>query len=98
MIIKQDPISMAEVKKIIKDEKPELEKFIRGFVKTSPEDAEKMKKELESLGILKIKDEHIAKVIDLLPVDASDMNKIFTDVGLEEDEIGKVLEVVKKYK
>jgi len=98
MIIKQEPLSMAEVKKIIKDENEELEKFIKGFIKMKPEEAEKVKKEIEDLGILKIKSEHIVKIVDLLPEDASDVNKICTDVGLDEEEIGKILGVVKKYK
>ncbi|MEM4230865.1 MAG: hypothetical protein QXF25_03250 [Candidatus Pacearchaeota archaeon] len=98
MIIKQEPLSMAEVRKIIKDEKTDLEKFIKCFVKIKPEDAEKMRKELEGLGLLKMKPEHIITIINLLPEDASDVNKIFIDVGLNEDEINKILEVVKKYK
>jgi DNA-directed RNA polymerase subunit F len=98
MIIKQEPLSMAEVKKIVKDENEELEKFVKSFVKMKPEDAENMKKELEGLGILKIKPEHIVKIADLLPEDASDVNKICVDVGLDEEEIGKILGVVKKYK
>lgn len=98
MILKQDPLSMAEVKKIVKDDNPELEKFIKGFVSLKPEDSENMKKELEGLAILKMKPEHAAKIIDLMPEDASDTNKIFADVSLDEEEIGKILGVVKKYK
>ena len=98
MIIKQEPLSMAEVRKITKDEKPELEKFIKSFVKIKPEDAESLKKELEALGLLKIKPEDIAKMIDLLPQDASDVNKILVEAGLNGEETTKILEVVKKYK
>ncbi len=98
MIIKQDPLSMAEVKNIVKEDNPELEKFIKGFVSLKPEDGENMRKELEALGILKMKPEHAAKVIDLMPEDASDVNKIFVDISLDEEEIGKILGVVKKYK
>lgn len=98
MIIKQEPLSMAEVKRIVKDENEELEKFVKSFVKMKPEEAENMEKELQALGILKIKQEHIVKIVDLLPEDASDVNKIGMDVGLDEEEIGKILGVIKKYK
>jgi DNA-directed RNA polymerase subunit F len=98
MITKQDPTSMAEVKSISKEDNPELEKFIKGFVKMKPEEAEKFKEELEALGLIKMKPENIVKIIDLLPEDASDINKIFTEAGLDESEINKILEVVKKHR
>ena len=57
-----------------------------------------MRKNLEALKILKLKPEHVVKIIDLLPQDAVDLNKIFTDMSLDKDETEKVLEVVKKHK
>ena len=89
---------MSEVKKIVKEDNPELEKFVKGFIKMKPETAEKMKQELEALKLIKMKPENIIKVIDLLPEDASDVNKIFSEAGLDESEINKILEVVKKHK
>ena len=97
MIINQEPLSFAEVKAMIK-EKQELEKFIKTFSKIKPEDAESLKQDIEKLGILKIKQEHIVKIVDLLPEDASDLNKIFVDVSLNEEETKKILDVIKKYK
>ena len=40
----------------------------------------------------------MVKIVDLLPEDSIDINKIFTDVSLDENETNKILEVVKKYK
>ena len=45
-----------------------------------------MKKELEGLNNHKIKNEHIVKIIDMLPKDASDIHKIFIDISLDENE------------
>ena len=42
--------------------------------------------------------EHIVKVIDFLPDDAESLNKIFTDVSLDEDEAKKILDVVREFK
>ena len=42
--------------------------------------------------------EYIIKVIDFLPEDASDVNKIFTEVSLDENEIKQITEIVKKHK
>ena len=46
---------------------------------------------------MKVKQEHIAKIIDFVPEKAEDLNKIFNDINLEEDEITKILSEVKKY-
>jgi DNA-directed RNA polymerase subunit F len=98
MIIKQEPMSMAEVKGMLTEEKTEMEKFVKTFTKMKPDEAKKMREDLDKLEIIKMKPETIVKVIDLLPEDASDLNKIFIDVSLNEDEINKILGVVKTYK
>jgi DNA-directed RNA polymerase subunit F len=103
MIKNMQELSMAEVRKLIKDteddeKKKELESFIKKFSKIQGKKAEELRKELESLEILKLKSEYIVKIIDTLPEDAADLNKIFSDVSLDEDETNKVLEIVKKYR
>ena len=50
------------------------------------------------MDLLKLKREHLVKIIDLLPEDSSDLNKVFTDVSLNEDENNKILELVKSSK
>ncbi len=103
MILDRTPLNMNEVQKIIKDlpdsdKKQETELFLKKFLKTKPEQSKKIKQELEKLDSIKIKREHIVKISDLLPTDASDLNKIFNDVSLNEDEINKILEIVKSSK
>jgi DNA-directed RNA polymerase subunit F len=56
-----------------------------------------MKKELEELGILKLKEIHIIKIIDFKPTEISELNKIISDVNLDNDEVTKILDVIKKY-
>ena len=101
MIIDMKPLSMSEAREIIiKSEKDEknVADFIKKFEELNEKDAKDLRADLENLGLLKIKDEHIAKIIDLLPEDASDLNKIFVDLTLDENEVSKILEVTKKYK
>ncbi len=101
MIKNMTPLSMAEATEYLGEEKEseaELKKFIKRFVKLDDKDAKKMKVKLESLNLIKVKLEHIAKVIDFLPEDAENLNKIFTDVSLDEDESKKILDVVKEFK
>ena len=100
MIIEMKPLSMAESKEIIGDRegKEEFVGFIKKFSKMNEKEALELKKELNSLEILKMKEENIVKIADLMPEDAADLNKIFIETSLDENEINKVLEVVKKYK
>lgn len=100
MILERTPLNLNEVKEILKnlddsDKKEEMEIYLKKFSKTKPEKIKKIKEELEKLDLLKMKREHIVKVIDLIPEDASDLNKIFTDVSLNEEETNKILNVVK---
>lgn len=97
------PLDMTEVKKLLgsledSEKKKQLEIFVKKFSKIKQEKAEQLKKELEELGLIKLKQEHAVKIIDISPEDAADLNKIFIDVSLDEDETNKILDVVKKYK
>ena len=68
------------------------------FIKLKPKEAKELRKEIEGLDNHKIKQEHIVKIVDFLPEDASDLNKIFTDISLDDNEIKQVTEIVAKYK
>ncbi|MFQ5531043.1 MAG: hypothetical protein ACE5ES_00345, partial [Candidatus Nanoarchaeia archaeon] len=72
--------------------------FLKKYISLKPEKAKELRKKLEDLDLMKIKPEHIVKIIDLIPEDSEDINKIFTDVGLDEDETKKILETVKPFK
>jgi len=101
MIKNTIPLSMAESTEYIgetKDSEAELKKFIKRFVKLDYEEAKKMKVKLENLNLIKIKPEHITKIIDFLPEDTESLNKIFTDVSLDEDEAKKILETIREFK
>ena len=103
MILDRTPLNMNEVQEIFKDipdspKKEELEEFLKKFIKAKPEQAKKIKEDLEKLDMLKLKREYLVKIVDLLPKDASDLNKIFSDVSLNEDETNKILEIVKSAK
>ena len=103
MIKNMRPLDMFEAKKILgsleETEKiKQVDVFIKKFLKIKTEKANKLKEELKNLELLKLKEEDIVKIIDLMPEDVLDLNKIFVDVALNEDETNKILETVKKYK
>ena len=98
-IIEQDPLTMAEVSSLAgEDERGEaMKKFIKQFVKMDVKKAIEMKTELKGLDLIKLKDEHIVKIVDFMPNSAADLNKVMVDVSLDQEEVNKILDVVKKY-
>lgn len=100
MIIEREPINMNELEDILKkiddsQKKQEIELFLKRFIKLKSEHIKKIKENLEKLDSVKMRRDHLVKIADILPEDASDLNKIFNDVSLNEDEINKILEIVK---
>lgn len=101
MINNRVQISLSEIGEYVnKDSEKgkEILSFVKKFSKISESDAKKLREKLENLGILKIRGEHISKIIEIMPENSTDLNKIFVDTGLEEDETNKILESVKEFK
>jgi DNA-directed RNA polymerase subunit F len=99
MIHDKTPITLAEVQEIVKplEEKQEIKDYLKKFTKLKKDKALELKKELTDLNNLKIREEHIIKLVDFVPKDSDDVNKILSDVSLTEEEINAILEITKKY-
>ena len=97
MIKNSTPLSMAESSEYLEKGSDALV-FIKKFTSMKPEKAKELRKKLQALENIKINEKHISKVIDVLPEKTEEVNKIFADVGLDEDETKKILEIVKEYK
>lgn len=100
MIKNTETLSMAEATEYIdkKDEQgAKTLAFIKKFVSITPAKAKEMRKQLEDINSVKLNEHNITKVIDLLPENTEEVNKIFTDVSLDEDETKKIIEIVKQY-
>jgi DNA-directed RNA polymerase subunit F len=99
MIIERKPLSMVEAKEHMdKDSGTDIMGFVKKFVVLKPEKAKELKKKIQDLDLLKVKEEHITKIIDIMPETVEDINKIFNDVSLDEDETKKLLETIKEFK
>lgn len=101
MIKDKQSLSMAETLDVLQsikgtDRINEVQVFIKKFIKLSPEKARKLREALEGLNLLKVKQSDISKLIDVLPEDASELNKVFTEVVLDTDETNKILETIKQ--
>lgn len=101
MIQNRDPLSSSEAIEIIKKngkEDSDLAGFLKNFVKIDLKKAQELKEKLKGLDIMKLKKEQIVKIIDIMPESAEDLNKIFTDMGLDENETKSVLDTIKEFK
>jgi len=102
MINEKKPITMAEARELLEeiktDKAEEMVTFIKKFTKMKASETEPLKKQLLEHKMIKIKAEDIVKLIDFMPEDASDVRKIVagSEVGLDQDEIEKILAVFKK--
>ena len=85
------------IKEMKLEEKQELQAYLKKFSKLKKDKALALKKDVSALDNPKIKEENIIKVVDFLPKDAEDVNKIFTEVSLNEEEINELLNITEKY-
>ena len=76
-----EPLSMAEVAEFLGKDS-ETMKFIKKFTKTTPKEAREMRKKFEGMEIMKMKSDEISKIIDVMPENQEDLNKIsWSDVS-----------------
>lgn len=100
MIKNREPLTFAEANEYIpkNEENPEIASFMKKFVNLTSEEAKEFRKKIEGLDLMKIKTEHVIKIVDLMPENEESLNKIFIDVSLDEDETKKILDIIKEYK
>lgn len=101
MITNNEPLSMAEAIVYAKKDAgtgKEIIGFIKKFTKLKPAEAKELKKKLKELDLIKLNDKHIVNLVDFLPEDREEVNKIVVEANLNEDEIKKILETIKEFK
>lgn len=98
-IKEQKPITMAEVVASVGDSEKamDIKKFVKNFDIMDVKKAKEMQEELRALDLIKLKEEHIVKIVDFVPTSASELNKVIIEVSLDQDEINKILDVTGKY-
>lgn len=100
MIKTSRPVSMAEVIMLVgdSDKSEEIKKFVKDFDVLDFKKAMELTEEIKALDLIKLKDEHIVKIVDFVPVDTAELNKVMIDVSLDANEVNKILDVTKKFK
>lgn len=106
-VLESEPVSMAEVKKILEKfgEEHELTyeqnlvlDHVTRFSRLDPETSRSLIEEL--MGIPNIKRRHAVKIADIMPVDLSDLRLIFAKerVPIKAEDLPGILEVIDKYR
>lgn len=107
-VIHQTPVTMTELKVNLekaKKEKKELNfrenkvlEYLNMFAELNEKDVAELKKQLEGLGIVRLKDRHIVKIVDLMPKDEESLKVILSgeNTTLKAEDLTKIVEVIKK--
>jgi DNA-directed RNA polymerase subunit F len=104
-VIKEVPLTMAELKDKLSQIKKNHDlsfratkalEYLNTFAKQKPKDAEEMKKKIQDLNIIRLKETHIVKIIDLEPKDADSLKAILAteNVTLRPEDMKRVIECV----
>ncbi len=99
IILNKQPLALAEIKSYIhdKDEKKQILDYTKKFTKLKEEQAKKLKDNIKSLNNPKLKEEHLIKIVDILPQDQEDLNKIVTEISLSQEEADAIIQKVKEF-
>ena len=99
-ILNSRPLSLSEVAELVKKhegfENKLTASYLKAFSKVKFQEAKEIEKKIKALDNVKIKESHIVKVLDMMPQDSEDVNKIFLDSSLSEEEIQAILKIVKE--
>ena len=100
MISNNKPLSMAEAIEYAKKDESgkEVVGFLKKFISLKPSEAKELRKKLSELDLIKLNEKSIVKLIDFLPEDNEEINKVVVDANLNEDEIKKILDIIKEFK
>lgn len=103
-IINETPLSMQElrgkldkIKKRDKDLNPRSIKTYDYINKFAKKDTKKLKENLGKLSILRLKDKHINKIVDILPKDIDELKLILLgeNLTLKQEDLTKIVETIK---
>jgi DNA-directed RNA polymerase subunit F len=106
IVTESKPASMVEAKDILTEREKRKElgyeqklalEHLNKFTKLSTEDAKKMTEELSE--VLRMGQETLVQILNFMPKNPDELRMIFSreKFSLKEEEINKILEIVKKF-
>ncbi len=72
--------------------------YLNTFVSIKPKDAEEIKKKIVSLNISRLRERHIAKILDVFPKDVESLKALFVgeNLTLKQEDLNKIFEAIQK--
>ena len=108
-IISQIPVTLAELKEEVtkikqREKEPSIritrmEDYLNAFVELTPEQGKELRAALTKLAINRLKDEHICKIVDVLPRSVNDLKVIMQGyaLSLTNDASSKIVEAINEF-
>ena len=108
-IISQTPMTLAELKEEVekmkgKEKEPSIrvtrmEDYLNSFVEITPQQGKELRAAISKLAINRLKEEHICKIVDLLPKTASELKVIMQGyaLSLTNDASSKIIEAINEF-
>ena len=109
-VISEEPLAMAEVKNLLKKvEKRDEEltfrsaktvEYLKELTLLSETKAKELAKKIMDLGIPRLKEEHVAKIIDLMPYTKDDIKLVLSGYTLtiKNENVKKIHDVLTEYR
>ena len=109
-IIKETPITMAEIKDELDKIKKKIEKinfraekteeYLHQFAQLNLAKSKELKEKLDKLNVPRLKEEHIVKMIDLLPGSAEEVKSILQGytITVTNENLKKIAEAIKEFR
>lgn len=109
IVVEEKPITLSELKgeieKIKKRDKElnfravKVDEYLQTFEPISQAKAEELTKKLEKMDITRIKPEHIAKIVDMLPTNEQEVEMLFQGqaLSISKETAKKIADLVKEY-
>ena len=106
-IVNEKPISLFDMKKNLEEIKKrdkelnfrakKTDEYLNSVVKIKK--YKELYEELETLDVLRLKDKHIIKIIDILPINLDSVRMIFSNepITIKQEDLQKICDTVKKY-
>ncbi|MAG52568.1 MAG: hypothetical protein CMH62_01255 [Nanoarchaeota archaeon] len=99
MVELADDLNKLEKKEELNFRSNKAKKYLNHFAKITIKDVKDLTKKIQDLNIPRLKDRQIVKVIDTLPDTLEELRMLFVGetTTVNEDNLKKILEVVKEY-
>lgn len=105
-VVSEAPLTMVELRESLQELKKKQDLSFRGnktleylqmFSKVSEKDVAAMKEKLKALELVRLKERHIVKIIDIMPENIESLKTLLANenITLKEEELNKLLACLK---